>query len=129
MPFSVICCDASLIFRLVTGTSQAISIVWDDWTRQRISFVAPLLFRYELTNACDRPLMSEVGIAWKIASTFSKLDFCYLFQSMTTLRSIRARCRWPTAMDCQQHTMPTTLRQPRSTKRLFGLATKSYSTE
>ncbi len=51
MQYSPICCDANLIIRLVTGTSQAIIDLWEEWDRQNLTLVAPQLMRYELTNA------------------------------------------------------------------------------
>ena len=49
---STICCDASLLFRLLTGQqSQETAVRWQQWRDEQREFVAPQLLRYEVTNA------------------------------------------------------------------------------
>lgn len=52
---SPICVDASLVVRLVSvQVDEAVQRLWDRWHRDRREFVAPLLLRYEVTNALHR---------------------------------------------------------------------------
>lgn len=52
---SPICVDASLVVRLVSvQVDEAVQRLWDRWNRDRREFVAPLLLRYEVTNALHR---------------------------------------------------------------------------
>src|SRR4051794_26119273 len=50
-----VCCDATIVVRLVTEpTAVAVQNLWSEWNRRHVSVVAPMLFRFELTNAVHR---------------------------------------------------------------------------
>ncbi len=52
MPSSWICVDANLIVRLVAGQkSDAFRPIWQQWRVEQRQLIAPLLFRFEVTNA------------------------------------------------------------------------------
>lgn len=49
---SAICVDAGLVVRrVVTPEDAAIQAIWDRWDAEERTFIAPLLQRYEVTNA------------------------------------------------------------------------------
>ena len=49
---SPICLDASFVVRLVSGTEgDPVLSIWDRWIEEGHDFVAPVLMRYEVTNA------------------------------------------------------------------------------
>jgi predicted nucleic acid-binding protein len=49
---SAICCDANLLYRLLTGQqSQETTELWTEWRDDRREFIAPQLLRYEVANA------------------------------------------------------------------------------
>ncbi len=50
--FSPVCCDANIVVRLITRSDAgASSDLWFRWRDEGRRIVAPLLLRYELTNA------------------------------------------------------------------------------
>src|SRR3954469_15184781 len=50
-----VCCDATIVVRLITEpTAVAVQNLWSEWNRHHVSVVAPMLFRFELTNAVHR---------------------------------------------------------------------------
>ncbi len=52
---SAICVDANLVLRFVTrDEDEIITNLWHQWLIEERSFVAPLLLRYEVTNALHR---------------------------------------------------------------------------
>lgn len=52
---SVVCVDAGLVVRrVVTPEDAAIQAIWNRWDADGQTFIAPLLQRYEITNAIDR---------------------------------------------------------------------------
>lgn len=52
---SPICLDASFVVRLATGIDDdAVRVVWDSWNQERREYIAPVLIRYEITNALFR---------------------------------------------------------------------------
>jgi predicted nucleic acid-binding protein len=51
----MLCIDANVIVPYVTGTpNEPVERAWDAWLAAREQFVAPLLVRYEVTNAVWR---------------------------------------------------------------------------
>lgn len=49
---SPICLDASFVVRLVSGTDgDPVLPIWDRWIEEGRDFVAPVLMRFEVTNA------------------------------------------------------------------------------
>jgi predicted nucleic acid-binding protein len=52
---SPICLDASFVVRVVTGTDDdVVHPIWRQWRHERRDFVAPILLRFEVTNALYR---------------------------------------------------------------------------
>lgn len=52
---STICVDANLVLRFVTrDEDEVVTNLWHRWHMEEWSFVAPLLLRYEVTNAIHR---------------------------------------------------------------------------
>lgn len=53
--FSPVCCDANIVVRLITRSDAgASSDLWSRWRDEGRRIVAPLLLRYEVTNAFHR---------------------------------------------------------------------------
>lgn len=53
--FSAICIDANLVVQLATGSSgSTVPSLWERWHKEERRIVAPLLLRYEVTNALYR---------------------------------------------------------------------------
>jgi predicted nucleic acid-binding protein len=53
-PLSV-CCDANIVVRFITEPhATAVQELWSEWHRIQASVVAPLLLRFEVTNAVHR---------------------------------------------------------------------------
>lgn len=70
MPHSAICCDASLIVRLVQKSSSGLPQArWAQWRRENRTIIAPSLIRFELANAFYRQHQSGV----------TSLEKCELF--------------------------------------------------
>jgi predicted nucleic acid-binding protein len=75
MPSSVICCDASLIVRLITAPDESEVVArWTKWKDSRAEFVAPRLLKFELVNAFHRMRtageISPAGCAAYLDSAF-----------------------------------------------------------
>ncbi len=52
---SAVCVDAGLVVRrVVTPEDAAIQAIWNQWDADGRTFIAPLLQRYEITNAIHR---------------------------------------------------------------------------
>ena len=52
---STLCLDASLVVRRLTQPADhAVQRLWNGWETAGVVFVAPLLLRYEVTNALHR---------------------------------------------------------------------------
>jgi predicted nucleic acid-binding protein len=52
---STICVDANLVVRYVTDPRDAaVNALWEQWDRDGVLFVAPVLLLYEVTNAIYR---------------------------------------------------------------------------
>jgi len=52
MPGSPICLDASFVVRLVTGDDDdPVHPMWERWVDEGREFIAPVLMRFEVTNA------------------------------------------------------------------------------
>lgn len=55
MPNSWICVDANLVVRLVAGQkNDAFRLIWQQWRVEQHQLIAPVLFRFEVTNALYR---------------------------------------------------------------------------
>lgn len=53
----MLCCDASLLIRLYDPEkiehTKAVAL-WEEWTAEQVTIIAPMLLRYEVTNAVYR---------------------------------------------------------------------------
>lgn len=50
-----LCCDANVVVRLLTRADGGVaSDLWDQWRKEQRLVIAPLLLRYEVTNALHR---------------------------------------------------------------------------
>lgn len=52
---SRVCCDANLVVRFLTqANGSAAHDLWTDWIKRQTSVLAPILLRFEVTNAFHR---------------------------------------------------------------------------
>jgi predicted nucleic acid-binding protein len=74
MTNNLICVDANFIVRLVTSQMANSNFInlWEEWTTNQITIVAPTLLYYEVTNALYR--MSKAGLMTLEEASFAQRD-------------------------------------------------------
>lgn len=69
-PGTFICCDASIVVRLVTDpNARKVHAAWSAWIQQGLIIVAPALLRFEITNVFHR-IANSTGATENDANNF-----------------------------------------------------------